>query len=98
MTRRRNPLGHLPILAKGGVHERSKSGQRARLKRSLDAAIDQWREDVDDELSSTKLDGSAVEPFQRGLVGTFSKSSLRTVLSSFVAIDIHYSFCNPPLP
>ena len=63
--RRRNPLGALPILGKGGVHVRSKSGQRSGEKRQLASAIDEYFDDQNDTTSNDeleRLDSKPVEP------------------------------------
>lgn len=62
MTKRRNPLGNLAILGKGGVHSRAQSAKRAAEKHALNDEIDKWYEE-DEILPSNKLDGQqAIEP------------------------------------
>lgn len=48
-TRLRNPVATSPLLRKGGVHQRSKSGVRASAKRETENALLDWRESLDDE-------------------------------------------------
>ena len=44
MARRRlNPVARSPLLRKGGVHQKSKSAQRFRNKKTLRAAIRDYR-------------------------------------------------------
>lgn len=50
-TRARNYVAMSPILRKGGVHQRSKTGARADIKHEIDAEITQWQED--ESLSTT---------------------------------------------
>lgn len=38
----RNPIARSPLLRKGGVHIRSKSGQRMRNKLSTRSALNEW--------------------------------------------------------
>ena len=62
MTKRRNPLGNVAILGKGGVHMRTKSVIRAAEKCALVDDIDAWYEE-DDRQPSNRLDGpQAIEP------------------------------------
>jgi len=42
-----------PLLRKGGVHERSKSGTRADAKHEMHAETSNWRELLDEEYLST---------------------------------------------
>ncbi len=48
-TRLRNPVAMSPLLRKGGVHKRSKSGVRASSKLETQAATADWREILDEE-------------------------------------------------
>jgi hypothetical protein len=43
MSKRTNPLVRAPILRKGGVHIKSKSSQRAKAKKDVKKALDQWK-------------------------------------------------------
>jgi len=43
----RNPVALSPLLHKGGVHIKSKTGQRVREKQSLNATIDEWLDERD---------------------------------------------------
>ncbi len=43
MSKRINPLVRAPILRKGGVHIKSKSSQRAKAKKDVKKALDQWK-------------------------------------------------------
>lgn len=47
--RPRNRVAMSPLLRKGGVHERSKSGQRAENKLLLNAELDDWREELEED-------------------------------------------------
>jgi hypothetical protein len=38
----RNPVAHALILRKGGVHVKAKSSQRAKIKKNIDKAVDEW--------------------------------------------------------
>ncbi len=62
MTKRRNPLGNLPILGKGGAHVRSNAAKRASNKRALGNELDDWYEAIQ-ERRNAGLDGKAIEPF-----------------------------------
>lgn len=52
-TRARNYVAMSPLLRKGGVHERSKSGVRADKKHEMQDAITNWREALEKECLST---------------------------------------------
>ncbi len=52
-TRARNYVAMSPLLRKGGVHERSKSGARADKKHEMQDAITNWREALEEECLST---------------------------------------------
>ncbi|MFT4561618.1 MAG: hypothetical protein ACI9BW_001359 [Gammaproteobacteria bacterium] len=62
MLKRRNPLGNLPILGKGGAHVRSTAAKRATNKRALGRELDDWYEDFE-ERRNDRLGGKATEPF-----------------------------------
>lgn len=47
--RPRNYVAMSPLLRKGGVHERSKSGARADKKHEMQDAISNWREALEEE-------------------------------------------------
>lgn len=49
MPRRRNPVALSPLLRKGGAHVKSKTGQRVRTRLATQNAIDEWREEYQDE-------------------------------------------------
>lgn len=51
--RPRNPVAMSPLLCKGGVHERSKSGVRAEVKQQLQDELTHWREALEEECLST---------------------------------------------
>ncbi len=38
----RNPIAHAPILRKGSVHVKTKSSQRAQIKKKIKQASDEW--------------------------------------------------------
>ena len=61
MVKARNPLACLPILRKGGVHERSKSGKRAIDKRSLETEIDEYFDSQLTTQAKPRLAGSSGE-------------------------------------
>lgn len=52
-TRLRNPVATSPLLRKGGVHQRSKSGARANAKRETENALADWRECLEEECMPT---------------------------------------------
>jgi len=41
----RNPVAASPLLRKGGVHERSRSGQRQIDKQVTSTALEEWRDE-----------------------------------------------------
>ena len=47
MFKKRNPYACSPIMRKGGVHWRSKSGARALLNRQLEDAIEEYLAEQD---------------------------------------------------
>lgn len=51
----RNPVVLSPFMRKGGVHEVSKSGQRAQVRQALSDALDEWMEDKDQEHNKGEL-------------------------------------------
>ena len=83
MTKRRNPLGNLAILGKGGVHMRAKSAIRATEKRALVDDIDAWYEE-DDRQPSDRLDGP---PGHRALIKTRRNNSWRPCTNHLITID-----------
>jgi len=38
----RNPIAHALILRKGGVHVKAKSSQRAKIKKNIEKAVNEW--------------------------------------------------------
>lgn len=48
-VRPRNPVARSPLLRKGGVHEKSKSGLRAEHKQKLQTELIDWYEELDDD-------------------------------------------------
>ncbi|VAW88707.1 hypothetical protein MNBD_GAMMA16-105 [hydrothermal vent metagenome] len=40
----RNPVARSPLLRKGGVHVKSKTGRRVKSRLSVEDAIDEWYE------------------------------------------------------
>ena len=57
LTRRRprNPIALSPLLRKGGVHERSKTGVRAEAKQELQDELEFWQEELEEECLSTTI-------------------------------------------
>lgn len=53
--RPRNPVALSPLLRKGGVHERSKSGIRAEAKQELQDELEFWQEELEEEYLSTTI-------------------------------------------
>jgi hypothetical protein len=51
--RPRNPVALSPLLRKGGVHERSKSGVRAKAKQDLQEGLEFWRDELEEEYLTT---------------------------------------------
>lgn len=47
--RTRNPVAMSPLLSKGGVHERSKSGIRANAKHEVQTEVSNWHELLEEE-------------------------------------------------
>jgi len=48
MPKRRNPVVRDgSLLRKGGVHTKSQSGNRQRLKRQISSEIDEWKQTLD---------------------------------------------------
>lgn len=45
----RNPVAQSPLLRKSGPHVKSKTGQRVRAKLSVNTAIDEWLEELDED-------------------------------------------------
>ncbi len=69
--RLRNRVAMPPLLRKGGVHERSRSGVRANAKRVMEDAITNWR----DELEEDYLEGTDLPRYESGEdFGEFSKA------------------------
>ena len=65
--RARNYVAMSPLLRKGGVHERSKSGVRANVKHEMLDEISHWREALEQECLSTTghpRNNSGGEPFE----------------------------------
>ncbi len=46
--RPRNPVALSPLLRKGGIHEKSKSGIRAEHKQKLQTELIDWREELEE--------------------------------------------------
>jgi hypothetical protein len=42
-VRVRNPIASTPLLRKGCVHVKTKSSQRAQVKRDVRKAVDEWK-------------------------------------------------------
>ena len=61
MVKRRNPLGNLPILGKGGAHHRTRSALRARARRGLCDELADWYAELDKE-NRDALDAKDIEP------------------------------------
>jgi hypothetical protein len=53
--RPRNLVALSPLLRKGGVHERSKSGVRAEAKQELQNELEFWQEELKEECLSTTI-------------------------------------------
>lgn len=41
--RRGNPVAAAPILRKGGIHQKSKTGERAQIRKQLKREASEWR-------------------------------------------------------
>lgn len=39
----RNPIARMPLLHKGGVHVKSKADQRSLAKKSINKAVEEWK-------------------------------------------------------
>lgn len=46
--RPRNPVARSPLLRKGGMHQKAKSGQRAEAKLHMQQEAENWREALDE--------------------------------------------------
>ncbi len=79
MIKRRNPLGNLAILGKGGAHVRTNAAKRASNKRALGSELDDWYEETK-ERGNEGLDGKAIEPLRLGREFTNVSVSLSTFL------------------
>ncbi len=53
--RPRNPVALSPLLRKGGIHERSKSGVRAEANQKLQDELEFWQEELEEECLSTTI-------------------------------------------
>lgn len=53
MTKARNYVAMSPLLRKGGVHQRSKTGVRAIKKHELQSDIMDWQDAIEEERSLT---------------------------------------------
>ncbi len=47
--RRRNPVARSPLLRKGGVHQRSRSGERQAQRNDTDALMDEYLMEREEE-------------------------------------------------
>ena len=45
----RNPVANSPLLRKGGVHQRPRSGQRQLDRQVLNDALDEWLDEIDND-------------------------------------------------
>ncbi len=50
----RNPVAQSPLLRKGGAHTESKTGQRVRDRMKVSSAIEEWLEEIEDQLDKSK--------------------------------------------
>lgn len=41
--RRNNPVAAAPILRKGGIHQKSKTGERTQIRKQLKREASEWR-------------------------------------------------------
>lgn len=62
MLKRRNPYACLPIMRKGGVHQRTKSGMRASLNRQLEDEIEDYLSEKQEEQAVNRLTARFGEP------------------------------------
>lgn len=53
--RLRNPVALSPLLRKGGVHERSKSGLRTEAKQQLQNELEFWQEELKEDCLLTTI-------------------------------------------
>lgn len=63
IRRQGNPVARSPLLRKGGVHERSVSGQRARARLSTLSALEEWLEEREEEHGREQEEGGFGPPF-----------------------------------
>ena len=54
----RNPVARSPLLRKGGVHRKSRSAERMRLKRELKEVAEVSRENQPDQSAGTEPDAN----------------------------------------
>lgn len=59
----RNLAAQSPLLRKGGLHEKSKTGQRTRERLSTHSAIDEWLEDLEEINHNNEQEEGAKAPF-----------------------------------
>lgn len=53
--RPRNLAARSPLMRKGGVHQRNRSGERQQEKRALARELDVWTKEEDESLKSTEV-------------------------------------------
>lgn len=58
-----NPVARSPLLRKGGVHERSAGGQRARARLSTLTALEEWLEEREEAHGREQEEGGFGPPF-----------------------------------
>ncbi len=62
-TNIRNHVARSPLLRKGGAHTKSKTGQRVRERLSTSSAIEDWREELEEEKQNQEIkDGEQMLP------------------------------------
>lgn len=60
----RNPVARSPLLRKGGPHQRSRSGERQQTHQALEAELDEWLDEREEQWE----DG---EPVSKGTGSSF---------------------------
>lgn len=61
MVKTRNPLACLPIMRKGGVHQKANSATRASQKRSMESEIDEYFDSQKTTQAKTRFAGFSGE-------------------------------------
>ena len=77
MSKRRNPYACLPIMRKGGVHQRSRTSERTSLSRQLEDDIADYLAEQEEEQANIRLTGKSGE-----------SDSLKPAISKLIATSV----------